>query len=127
VLVVVGDFDAAQTKSWITRYYAQIPGRARPSLPDVTEPRQTSEKHASHTDPLAPLPALAIGYHVPLRWTPEYFAFGLIDQMLVQGEASRLYRSLVQRHGYSETVDGGINSVLAVCLTTAGLCCGRRH
>ena len=65
-------------------------------MPDISEPRQTAEKRVSQTDPLAPQPALALGYHVPPRWTPEHFAFGLIDEILLQGEASRLHRDLVQ-------------------------------
>ena len=60
-------------------------------------------------DPLAPRPALAVGYHVPERWTPEHFAFGLIDEILLQGDSSRLHRDLVQRRGYTDQVSGGIN------------------
>jgi len=109
VVVVVGDFDPAEAKQWIEQYFGGIPGGTPPTLPDISEPRQTQEKRASLTDPLAPRPALAIGYHVPERWTPEHFAFGLIDEILLQGEASRLHRDLVQRRGYTDSVSGGIN------------------
>jgi predicted Zn-dependent peptidase len=78
-------------------------------MPDISEPPQTAEKRAEQTDNLAPRPALAFGYHVPPRWTPEHFAFGLIDEILLQGEASRLHRDLVQRRGYTSSVSGGIN------------------
>lgn len=109
VLVVSGDFDPAQAKQWIEQYFANIPGRPTPAMPDISEPRQTEERHASLKDALAPRPALAIGYHVPPRWTPEYFAFGLIDEILLQGDASRLHRDLVQKRGYTDSVSGGIN------------------
>ncbi|HEY4369186.1 MAG TPA: pitrilysin family protein [Steroidobacteraceae bacterium] len=109
VLVVAGDFDAAQTKGWITQNFATIPSRPVPPIPDISEPQQTKEKHASMTDALAPRPALAIGYHVPPRWTPEHFAFGLIDEILLQGDASRLHRDLVQKRGYTDDISGGIN------------------
>jgi predicted Zn-dependent peptidase len=46
---------------------------------------------------------------VPPRWTPEHFAFGLIDEILLQGDTSRLYRDLVQKRGYTDSVSGGIN------------------
>jgi zinc protease len=46
---------------------------------------------------------------VPKRWTPEHFAFGLIDEILLQGEASRLHGDLVQQRGYTDSVFGGIN------------------
>jgi len=109
VLVVVGDFEPAQAKQWIEQYFAPIPARAMPTKPDISEPKQTAEKRITQMDPLAPQPALALGYHVPERWTPEHFAFGLIDEILLQGEASRLHRDLVQRRGYTDDVSGGIN------------------
>ena len=109
VLVLAGDFDRSQAKSWVDKYFAVIQARPVPPLPDLTEPKQTAEKRAVQTDALAPRPALAIGYHVPPRWTPELFAFGIIDEILLQGEASRLHRDLVQKRGYTSGVSGGIN------------------
>ena len=50
----------------------------------------------------------ALGYHAPPRDTPEYYAMGLIDQLLVQGPDSRLYQSLVQKRGLTGSVSGGI-------------------
>src|SRR6185295_15997838 len=41
--------------------------------------------------------------------TPEYYAMGLIDQLLVQGQDCKLYQSLVQEKGYAGNVNGGIN------------------
>ncbi len=108
-LVVVGDFDPAQVKAWIQEYFANIPSSERPPMPDLTEPRQTEEKRVTKKDPLAPRPALAIAYHMPERGTPEYYAMGVIDQMLLQGKDSRLYQALVQRRGLTGDVSGGIN------------------
>lgn len=109
VLVLVGDFESAQAKRWIEQYFAAIPSRTTPPLPDISEPKQTAEKRVRQKDALAPRPALALGYHVPQRWTPEHFAFGLIDEILLQGQASRLHRDLVQRRGYTDDISGGIN------------------
>lgn len=109
VLVVAGDFDPAQATAWIHQYFGSIPSAPRPAQPDLTEPRQETEKRASRTDPLAPRPALAIAYHMPPRGTPEYYAMGLIDQILLQGKDSRLYQALVQRTGLTGDVSGGIN------------------
>ena len=108
-LVVVGDFDSAQTKGWIDKYFSRIPATKRPPVPDVSEPRQEKEKRASKPDPLATQPALAIGYQMPRRNTPEYFAMGLLDQILLQGKDSRLYEAIVQKNGLSDDVSGGIN------------------
>jgi len=108
-LVVVGDINPAQTKQWVEKYFAAIPARTVPAKPDVSEPAQTKERHAERTDALAPRPALAIAYHTPPRWTPDYFAFGLIDEILLQGEDSRLHQDLVEKRGFTDSVSGGIN------------------
>jgi predicted Zn-dependent peptidase len=109
VLVLAGDFDPAQARAWIDRYFGAVPARPVAARPDIGEPRQQREKRHAYTDPLAPRPALALAWHVPERGTPEHFAFGLIDQMLLQGEDSVLWQRLVQQKGYTDSVWGGIN------------------
>lgn len=109
VIAVVGDFDRAQAKQWITKYFGTIPQVAQLSRPDLREPRQEKERRASRTDALANRPALGLGYHVPDRWTADWFAFGLIDQILGQGRDSRLYDALVQRAALTSDVSAGIN------------------
>jgi len=37
-------------------------------------------------DPLAPRPAIAVGLPHAERNTPEYYAMGLLAQMLIQGD-----------------------------------------
>ena len=109
VLVVTGDFDPAQARTWINKYFASIPSQPQPAKPDITEPRQTAPRRASRVDSLATRPALGIAYHVPPRYTPEWYAFGLLDQILVQGRDSRLYDIMVRKRGLTGGVDGGIN------------------
>jgi predicted Zn-dependent peptidase len=46
---------------------------------------------------------------MPERNTPEYYAMGLIDQILVQGDDSALNQELVQKRGITAGVEGGIN------------------
>ena len=108
-LVVTGDFDPKQTSAWIDKYFAGIPASKLPPKPDISEPRQEKEKRASKPDPLATRPALAVGYHVPKRGTPEYAAMGLLDEILLQGKDSRMYQALVQKNGLTGNVTGGIN------------------
>ena len=112
VLVVSGDIDTKQTLEWIRKYFSGIPASKLPPEPDISEPRQEKEKRANREDALANRPALALGYHFPPRNTPEYYAMGLIDQLLVQGADSRLYQSLVQKRGLTGSVSGGTNPLL---------------
>jgi predicted Zn-dependent peptidase len=109
VLVVTGDIDSAQTLGWIKKYFSGIPRSKVPPLPDLSEPRQEKEKRSDKADKLANRPALALGYHHPRRHTPAYYAMGLIDQLLVQGQDSRLHQALVQERGLTGSVAGGAN------------------
>jgi predicted Zn-dependent peptidase len=109
VLTVTGDFDPDQVKRWIAEYFAGIPRGPTPPIPDVSEPRQTAERRSSRTAPLATQPAIAIAYHVPERYTPEWYAFGIIDQMLGQGRDGAFHDELVRKRGLTGSVDAGIN------------------
>jgi zinc protease len=109
VLAVVGDFEPAQAKAWVEKYFAVIPKVEQPAREDISEPPQTKERRASRVDSLANRPAIAIAYHVPERWTPDWYAMGLIDQILGQGRDSKLYDALVQRAGLTSDVAAGVN------------------
>jgi len=109
VLVVSGDFEIPAARKWVDQYFSKIPPSKLPPKPDLTEPPQEKEQRFTKQDKLAKKPALAIGYKMPERNTTEYYAMGMIDQMLVQGQDSKLYELLVQKKGYSSGVSGGIN------------------
>ena len=96
VVVVTGDFDEAQAKAWVTKYFANIPAQKPDAIPDLDEPKQTEEKTVTRVDKLAKKPAVGFGYQMPKRGTPEYYAMGLLDQILLQGEDSMLYQELVK-------------------------------
>ncbi len=108
-LAVVGDFEIDDAKKWIAQYFENIPSATLPQQPDISEPRQEEEKRKVKEDKLANKPAFAIAYKMPERGTPEYYAMGLIDQILLQGQDSKLFNKLVQEKGYTASVDGGIN------------------
>jgi zinc protease len=111
-LAIVGDFEPEQAKAMVAKYFGPIPSSKLPPPPDLTEPKQEKEKSASRKDALANRPALAFAYHMPPRNSPEYFAMGLLDQMLIQGDDSLLYQELVKKRGYAGEISGGINADL---------------
>lgn len=112
VLVIAGDIDYAATRAMVEKYFGPMPKQPAVVQPDISEPRQTQEKFKSRVDALAPKPGYAAGYHVPPRGSPEWYAMGLIDQILLQGEDSRLYRKIVQEEGIAGEIGGGINADL---------------
>ncbi len=120
-IAIVGDFDYDEALTFVEQYFGDIPASAEEIvLPDITEPRQEEEKRASRLDPLAPRPGFAFAYHVPDRLTPEWYAMGLLDQILIQGEDSLLYQALVKEEGVTSDVSGGINALLGNMLNYSG-------
>jgi zinc protease len=111
-LSIVGNFEIADAKKWVEQYFGSIPKADVPPVPDIKEPEQTEEKRFTKEDKLINKPALAVAYKMPDRNTPEYYAMGLIDQLLIQGQDSKLYNLIVQQKGYSDDVSGGINYLL---------------
>jgi len=109
VLAIVGDFDPAEAKTFVEKYFGPIKASQLPPQPNLTEPRQEKEKQVTRKDPLAPRPAIAVGYHMPERNTPEYYAMGLLMEMLIQGDDGLFRQELVQKRGLTDSVDGGIN------------------
>ena len=109
VLVVSGDFEAAEARRLVERYFGDIAAGPPPPPVDDLEPVQLAEKRHTRVDRLASRPALALGYQLPPRGSPEYWAMGLLDQVLLQGEDSRLTRALVKERGLTGEVSGGLN------------------
>jgi zinc protease len=108
-LAIVGDVDPQQALQWAEKYFADIPKAEVPPRPDLTEPPQQKEKVATRQDALANRPAVAFAYHMPERGTPDYYAMGLIDQILLQGDDAWLQQKLAKEKGYTSGVGGGIN------------------
>ena len=109
VLLLVGDVDPAEGFAMAERHFGAIPAGAPPPVADVSEPPQTEERRGQVEEKMGTLPAMAIGYHVPPRRTPEWYALGLTDRALHGGRAGRLYRSLVLTRQMALEAEGGIH------------------
>ncbi len=108
-LVLYGDIDTKEALAMVKKYFGPIKSAVVPPIPDIAEPRQEKEKRFTKKDTLAFRPAIALAYHMPERNSPEYYAMGILDQILLQGDDSKLSQMLVKKKGYSANVGGGIN------------------
>jgi zinc protease len=109
VLAVVGDVQPEDVFARVERYFAAIPSRDTPPRPKVDEPPQKEERRATETDKLAKVPALAIGYRMPPRKSPDALAGAVTGELLHNGQASLLYQALVKQKQVALSVDGGMN------------------
>jgi predicted Zn-dependent peptidase len=95
VLSIAGDLDIAATKALIARYFAEIPrGAVEVPRPTQVEPLNTGEVRDTiwGKDQLA---MVVEAFHIPAQGTSEYYAVDMLNQVLSQGESSRLNKSLV--------------------------------
>jgi len=109
VLVVTGDVDVAATRAQIEKYFGDIPLQSVPERPDISEGAQEEEKRIKQTDPLASVPALAFGYHLPDQESADFAPMVLLNLVLQGDEGSRFYQRLVKEKAISIDWNGGIN------------------
>lgn len=119
-LAVVGDFDEAQARQWVEKYFGNIPSVQLPPRPDLSEEPQQHEIRFNRVDVKASKPAFAAAYHVPTRLTPAHAAMIMIDEILVQGSDSLLYDEIVRKRGFTESLSGGINDGLGDAYNYSG-------
>jgi predicted Zn-dependent peptidase len=113
VTALVGDLKAAAVIPILEKYFGRIPARPVPPPLRTVEPPQNAEKTVVLEDPAQPLYLEA--YHKPADTSPDQAVHDAIDDILVSGRTSRLYRSLVR------------DKKLAVAVQTFGSYPGRKY
>jgi zinc protease len=96
VLTLVGDFQPAGALAKIKKYFGDIPAQPTPPAPDLSEPKQTAERRKTIEDAFAQTPRLDIAFKTPAGNTPDAYALDVLSSALGEGEASRLYQTLVK-------------------------------
>ena len=111
VLLMLGDVDPQEGLALAERYFGSIPAGAAPPFADPSEPPQGEERRGYVGEKFGTLPAMAIGYVLPQRRAPEWYAMILLDQALHGGRAGRIYRELVLEKQIAVEADGGVDDV----------------
>ncbi|TDK34099.1 insulinase family protein [Luteimonas terrae] len=108
VIGIAGDISPDEAFAMVEEYFGDIPSRATPARPDVSEPLNTEGKREAQSDALAQVPALAVGWKMPARGTPDHAPMAVLAQVLAGGDASRLYQGLVKGREQLLNIDGGM-------------------
>ena len=104
VLTIVGDFDPAQAKAWITKYFAGIP-RGKPiTRTKIDQVTLAEEKRLVYEDSAAPLPRLYLRWHTAGIKNDDRFALQLLGPILAGPRTSRLTKALVYDKQSAATV-----------------------
>ena len=109
VLSVVGDFDNKEARELVEKYFASIPAQSVPPPVDVSETNAVAKSDETYFDPLAPAPAFVLGWKIPERRTPEFYALSLAGTLLFDGDSARLYQKLVKGDESVVSIEGGVD------------------
>jgi len=111
VLLILGDVNVAEGFSLAEKYFGSIPAGPPPQFADPSEPQQVEERRGHVVEKFGTLPAMAVGYVMPPRRTPDWCAMALLDQALHGGRAGRVYRELVLEKQIAVEADGGVDDI----------------
>ena len=126
-LIVAGNFDMANLRSLVDKYFAAIPRRANPVSTDidVRETIPTAPRVVNATAPNTPLPLVGSMWKAPPAMDPDAAALNMLDSILGSGQSNRLQDALV-RSGkavdkvqiFNRTQEGGVFTTAAVVSPT---------
>ena len=95
-LVVAGDFDRAETRQWVEKYFGEIP--ASPPV-DPPEPRRASleeTRKVYYEDAFARSAQLTLTYPTVEQFHPDAYALDYLGELLGHGKKTPLYKVLVE-------------------------------
>jgi predicted Zn-dependent peptidase len=109
VLTLAGDFGIDEARELVERHFGDVPARVTATRPSFGEPRPQGEIRDEQEDPLAPLPALAVGYRMPdpINELDAYLAHLVLASVLTEGDGSRLQQRLVHKESLVTDVNAG--------------------
>jgi zinc protease len=93
-LAVVGDFDPAQARRWVTKYFADLPRGRAITRPVVSPPRITSEKRMTFEDRVQ-VPRLYIRWPTVGIRSEDDHVLDVLSDILTGSRTARLTKALV--------------------------------
>jgi zinc protease len=95
VLVVAGDFNAAQTKEWVQKYFGAIKKGTPIERETFVEEPITQAIKAKFEDGNIQIPMVVAAYRTPSMKTRDARVLDFISTILSDGKSSRLYKKIV--------------------------------
>ena len=97
VLSIAGDFDPAEARAFVAKYFGGIPaGRGTPPLPEMTVPPTFGGWKRVVVEDDVMLPRLFLAFRAPVFGSDQYYAASVCSAILGLRKGSRLYRRLVR-------------------------------
>lgn len=95
-LTIAGDFDPAQAKKWVDKYFSEIKV-GREILPLKKRPAKLNETiKRYHEDNFANLPQITRAYPTVEQYHPDAYPLNVLFEYLANGKSAPLYKVLVE-------------------------------
>ena len=103
-LVIAGDFDSAQAKEWVKKYFDEIPkGDEIEDLP-ISYVEVDATKKLYYEDNFARLPELRMVWPTVEQYHPDMYALDILTQLLTNGKKAPFTKVLVEEEQLSSNV-----------------------
>jgi zinc protease len=104
-LTVAGDFEPAQAKKWVEKYFAEIK-RGEEVKPMAKRPGTLKETvKLYHEDNFATLPELNLTWPTVEQFHPDSYPLAVLSQYLSDGKTAPFYKVLVEDKKLTSNVD----------------------
>jgi zinc protease len=95
-LVVAGDFDAAQAKKWVEKYFSEIKRGADVKAMQKRPGEIAQTLKFYHEDNFARVPELSMAWPAVEQFHPDSYALDVLSTYLVRGKKAPFYKVLVE-------------------------------
>jgi zinc protease len=121
-IAIAGDFNPAQLKALLTKYFGPIPQGPPVEPVNTPTPPITAQRRAVVTDTVK-LPQIKLAWLTPSAYTPGSYDVGVAVRTLGGARNSRLNEALVYKAQVAQSVSCGVNDLkltgVAECSVTA--------
>ncbi len=102
-LAISGDFDPADAKKLVDKWFASFPKSEKPKVVAIPPP-QVAAKEITVADPFAKLPQVKFVWHSPANFAPGDAELDFVADALAREGTGRLYKALVYDKQLAQSV-----------------------
>ncbi len=95
-LVIAGDYDEAQAREWVDKYFGEVPASEPVTDPMPRNVQLEATKRAFHEDNFARSPELNMVFPTVPQFTADAYALSIFGQLFSDGKDAPLYKVIVE-------------------------------
>ncbi|MFQ5825192.1 MAG: M16 family metallopeptidase [bacterium] len=103
-LVIAGDYNKAQTKQWVEKYFGEIKSAEKVDDPKSRPVTLSETKRVYHEDNFAKSPELNMVFPTVQQYHEDFYALDLLSKLLSDGKKAPLYKIIVEEKKLAPSV-----------------------